>query len=74
MVSPECWSRGPGSGGLGLLCELLASLPAALAYVSGPDLVFEFVSDGYRQSLGGRELIGRPFREAVPEVRRPAAV
>ena len=33
-----------------------------------PDLVIEFASDGFRQGLGGRELIGRPFREAVPEV------
>jgi PAS domain S-box-containing protein len=43
-------------------------LSAAVAYVAGPDLVFEFASDGYRQILGGSELIGRPFREAVPEV------
>ena len=36
--------------------------------VAGPDLVFEFASDGYRQALGGRDVIGRPFREALPEV------
>ena len=67
MVSPECPSCGSNTGGLGILRKLLASLPAGLAYVTGPDLVFEFVSDGYQQGLGGRELIGRPFREAVPE-------
>jgi PAS domain-containing protein len=50
------------------LRELLGSLPAAVAYVAGPDLVFEFASDGYRRVLGGRDVIGRPFREAVPEV------
>ncbi|HEX3963780.1 MAG TPA: SpoIIE family protein phosphatase [Trebonia sp.] len=68
MVSIECLSRGPGIGGFGLLRELLASLPAAMAYVAGPDLVFEFVSDGYRQAVGGRDLIGRPYHEAIPEV------
>ena len=56
--------------GSGPLRELLASLPAAMAYVAGPDLVFEFVSDGYRQVLGGRDVIGRPFREALPEIAR----
>ena len=49
--------------------ELLATLPAAaVAYVAGPDLVFEFASDGFRQAIGGRDVIGRPFREALPEV------
>jgi PAS domain S-box-containing protein len=48
--------------------EVPASLPAALAYVAGPDLVFEFASDRYRQVLGGRDVIGLPFREALPEV------
>ncbi len=67
MVSIECPDRGPGSGSPGLSCELLASLPAAVAYVSGPDLVFEFVSDVYRQALGERDVIGRPYREALPE-------
>ncbi|HEX3961395.1 MAG TPA: PAS domain-containing protein, partial [Trebonia sp.] len=69
MVSIRYPSRGPGAGELGPLRELLASLPAAaVAYVAGPDLVFEFVSDGYRQGIGGRDVVGRPFREALPEV------
>src|SRR5271165_4027097 len=68
MVSPECPSRRSSSGGLGMLSELLACLPAALAYVTGPDLVFEFASDSYRRGLGGREVIGHSFREAVPEM------
>jgi PAS domain S-box-containing protein len=68
MVSTRSPSRDPGSGGLGRLREVLANQPAALAYVAGPDLVFEFASDGYRQALGWRDLIGRPYREAVPEV------
>ncbi len=31
------------------------------------DLVFEFASEGYRRAFGGRDLIGRPFSQAVPE-------
>ncbi|HEX3961353.1 MAG TPA: PAS domain-containing protein, partial [Trebonia sp.] len=67
MVSTAYQARGSGAGGLGPLRELLASLPAAVAYVAGPDLVFEFASDRYRRLLGGRDVIGRPFREALPE-------
>jgi PAS domain S-box-containing protein len=68
MVAPEYPSADASSGGLEVLRELLASLPASVAYVAGPDLVFEFASDGYQQGLGGRELIGRPFSKAVPEL------
>jgi PAS domain S-box-containing protein len=41
-----------------------------MAYVAGPDLVFEFASEGYRQAAGERDLIGRPYHEAIPEVAR----
>ena len=68
MVSAEYPGRGPGSGGPRPLGELLVSLPAAVAYVAGPDLVFEFASDVYRQAFGGRDLIGRPYHEALPEL------
>src|SRR5260221_431671 len=71
MVSTRSPSRDSDSGALGPSRELLANLPAALAYVAGPDLVFEFASDGYRQALGWRDLVGRPYREAVPEVGQP---
>jgi PAS domain S-box-containing protein len=68
MVSTGHQMRGFGAGGLELLLEQLARLPAALAYVAGPDLVFEFASDAYRRALGGRVMIGRPFREVLPEL------
>jgi PAS domain S-box-containing protein len=68
MASIGCPDRGTDPGEVARLCEVLVGMPAALAYVAGPDLVFEFASDRYRQALGGRELVGRPYREALPEV------
>ena len=63
-------------GGLTLTRDLLAHMPAAVAYVAGPDLVFEFANDEYRRVVGERELIGLPLREALPELaaERVAAV
>ena len=68
MASMECPSWRTGSGGPAPLCELLAILPAGVAYVAGPDLVFEFVNDVYQRAIGERDVIGRPYREALPEV------
>ncbi|WP_246523586.1 PAS domain S-box protein [Gemmata palustris] len=39
-----------------------------VAVLRGPALVFERANDRCAELLGGRELIGRPVREAVPEV------
>lgn len=54
--------------GIALLRGLLMSLPAAVAYLAGPELVIQFANDAYRELVGGREVEGRPLREAVPEV------
>jgi PAS domain S-box-containing protein len=35
--------------------ELLSSLPAAVAYLAGPDLVVEFANEAYRRLVGGQE-------------------
>ena len=61
-------TRRASFSGLALMRELLQSLPAAVAYVSGPDLVYEFANERFRQFFGGRELIGRRLREALPEL------
>lgn len=68
MIETKYASTGDGLGGLALMQELLLALPAGVAYVSGPDLVFEFANEAYRQQVGGRDLIGRPLREALPEL------
>ena len=42
--------------------------PAFLAVVRGPDHVFELANDAYYGVVGHRELLGKPVREALPEV------
>ena len=48
--------------------ELLTSLPAVVAYLSGPGLVVEFVNDACSQLIGGRDVLGKPLGEAMPEL------
>jgi PAS domain S-box-containing protein len=54
--------------GLAIMRELIASLPAAVAYLSGPDLVIDFANDACFRLVGDRDLVGRPMREALPEL------
>jgi PAS domain S-box-containing protein len=58
-------SRAGHAGRAALPHELLLGLPAAVAYVTGPDLVCEFASEEYRQIVGDREPVGRPLREVL---------
>jgi len=48
--------------------DMLASLPVAIAYLAGRDHVFEFVNEEFRQLIGGRDVLGLPVREALPEL------
>jgi PAS domain-containing protein len=51
-----------------VLHELFTGIPVPVAYVSGPGLIFEYANDAYRQLVGREDLIGRPVREALPEL------
>jgi len=53
--------------------ELVASLPAAVAYLSGPDLAIHFANAACFQLVGDRELLGRPLSEALPELAEQGA-
>ncbi|MBC5764519.1 PAS domain-containing protein [Ramlibacter albus] len=48
--------------------ELFRQAPAPVAFVTGEDHVFEVANDAYRALVGGRDILGRPVREALPEV------
>ncbi|AKJ27550.1 chemotaxis protein methyltransferase CheR [Caldimonas brevitalea] len=42
--------------------------PGFVALLRGPTHVFEMVNHAYRQLIGHRSLIGKPMREALPEM------
>ncbi len=52
----------------GLPAALLTRLPAAVAFLAGPDLVFSLINEAYQRLIGDRDVLGKPFREALPEV------
>ncbi len=51
------------------LAEIFRRAPSFIAVLRGPENVFEFVNEAYRQLVGHREILGLPFLEAVPEMR-----
>jgi signal transduction histidine kinase len=51
------------------LRSLLAQLPAIVNFLRGPELIVEFAHPLTVARLGGRELLGKPLVEAVPEFR-----
>jgi PAS domain S-box-containing protein len=48
--------------------ELLTSLPAAVAHLSGPDLIIDFANEACFRLIGDRDLLGRPLDKAFPEL------
>lgn len=48
--------------------QAIESMPGAIALLSGPDHVFHVVNADYRRLVGHRDVIGKPVREAWPEV------
>ena len=48
--------------------ELLTSLPAAVAHLSGPDLIIDFANDACLRLISDRDLLGKPLAEALPEL------
>lgn len=51
------------------LRRLFHSAPGFIAVVRGPDHVFDLVNASYLQLVGHRDLLGKPVREALPEVK-----
>lgn len=48
--------------------RLFMQAPAAICILGGPDLVFELVNPRYQQLFPGRQLLGKPILEALPEI------
>jgi PAS domain S-box-containing protein len=47
---------------------MLDQMPGFAAVLTGPDHVFAYVNDAYREIGGEREYIGRPVRDVFPEL------
>jgi signal transduction histidine kinase len=50
------------------LATFFQQVPAAICVLDGPTLVYELVNADYQRLLPGRELLGRPLLEALPEL------
>ncbi|MDB5944896.1 MAG: signal transduction protein: sensor, domain-like protein [Ramlibacter sp.] len=48
--------------------ELFRQAPAPVALLHGPAHVFEFANDAYLRLVGLRDVVGKPVREALPEI------
>ena len=49
------------------LHQLITEAPALIATLRGPAHVVELANEGFRAIFGGRDLVGKPYREAIPE-------
>ena len=50
------------------LQRLFQQAPGFMAFLRGPDHVIEIANAAYQQLVGHREIIGKPVREALPEL------
>jgi PAS domain S-box-containing protein len=50
------------------LAYLFTNAPAFVAVLRGPEHIFELVNPPYKLLIGGRDVLGRTVREALPEV------
>jgi PAS domain S-box-containing protein len=50
------------------LRELFMQAPAMIAVLRGPEHVFELANPPYLATVGGREVLGKSIRQAIPEV------
>ncbi|OQP84185.1 hypothetical protein BTR14_20495 [Rhizobium rhizosphaerae] len=51
------------------LRTLFDQAPSFMAVLSGPDHVFDLANSAYSALVGGRQLLGKPLLEALPEIR-----
>lgn len=48
--------------------RLFRQAPGMIAVLEGPDQIFTFVNDSFSRFVGGRDMLGMPVREAMPEM------
>ncbi|MCQ4295184.1 PAS domain-containing protein [Pseudomonas stutzeri] len=52
------------------LQQMFEQAPGLMAMLRGPEHVFEMANPAYLRVVGEREVVGKPVREALPEVER----
>ena len=50
------------------LVALFDQAPGFIAYLSGPDHIFEFINQGYAALVGHRDVLGKSFKEALADL------
>ncbi|NEX61918.1 hybrid sensor histidine kinase/response regulator [Noviherbaspirillum galbum] len=50
------------------MLDLFEQAPGLVAVLRGPDHVFEFMNEAYRDFIGGQDFIGMPVKEALPDL------
>jgi CheY-like chemotaxis protein len=58
-----------GDGQTEFLRQVFAQAPGFIAILRGPHHVFEFANAAYYELIGHREVLGKPVREALPEMK-----
>jgi signal transduction histidine kinase/PAS domain-containing protein len=51
------------------LYRFLTQVPAGISIFNGPDFTYEFANPAYHTIIPGREIIGRPILEVIPELK-----
>jgi signal transduction histidine kinase len=67
-VSEQVLSRREADRQRALLNTLFMEAPAPIVILDGPRLVYQLVNPAYQQIFPGRELLGKPLLEALPEI------
>lgn len=49
--------------------RVLRQAPAAVCILDGPNLIFERLNENYQQLFPGRDLLGKPVIDALPEIK-----
>ena len=50
------------------LLQLFQQAPGFVCFLAGPDMIFELANSAYFQLVGHRDILGKPVREALPEI------
>jgi two-component sensor histidine kinase len=67
-MASKAYSRDALQAELADLRALFQQAPGHMAVLRGPDHVYALVNDAYQRIVGNRDLIGKPVREALPEL------